>query len=67
MKGLITHIVIKWNGFIYGISNPADRSVISQNIQKCPSVSHCPTPYESGQWDRMGQHNNQRKKKGGRQ
>lgn len=40
MKGLITHAVIKGNGFIYGISNPANRSVISQNI---PSVPRCPT------------------------
>ena len=67
MKGLITHTVIKGNSFIYGISNPANRSVISQNIPKCPKVSHCPTPCEPGQWDRTGQHNNQRKKKGGRQ
>ena len=66
MKGLITHTVIKGNGFIYWISNPANRSVISQN-PKCPKVSHCPTHYEPGQWDRTGQCNNQRKKKGGRQ
>ena len=40
MKGLITHTVLKGNSFIYGISNPANRSVISQNI---PSVPRCPT------------------------
>lgn len=40
MKGLITHTVIKGNDFIYGISNPANRNVISQNI---PSVPRCPT------------------------
>ena len=39
MKGLITHTIIKGNGFIYGISNLANRSVISQNI---PSVPRCP-------------------------
>ena len=67
MKGLITHTVIKENDFIYGISNPANKRVICQNIPKCPKVSYCPTPYEPGQWDRTGQCNNQRKKKGGRQ
>lgn len=67
MKELIVHTVINDNGTIYGKDNPANRSVISQNIPKCPKVSHCPTPYEPGQWDRTGQHNNQRKKKGGRQ
>lgn len=34
---------------------------------KCPKVSHRPMHYEPGQWDRMGQWNNQRKKKGGKQ
>lgn len=64
MKEPIVHTVIWGNGFIYSISNPINRSVISQNISKCPKVSHCPTPYEPGQWDRTGQHNNQWKKKG---
>lgn len=67
MKEPIVQTVIKGNGFIYEISNPANRSVISQNIPKCPKVSHCLTPYGPGQWDRTGQHNNQRKNKGGRQ
>lgn len=40
MKEPIVQTVIKGNGFIYGISNPANRSVISQNI---PSVPRCPT------------------------
>ena len=47
MKGLITHAVIKGNGFIYGISNPANRSVISQNIPKCPIVPR-PMSRDSG-------------------
>lgn len=66
MKEAVIHVVIKDNGFICGISNPINRSVTAQNIPKCPKVSHCPTPHESGQWDRTGQRNNQRKKKGGR-
>ena len=48
MKGLITHTVIKGNSFIYGISNPANRSVISQNI---PSVPRCPTVPTHRTWD----------------
>lgn len=40
MKEPIVQTVIKGNGFIYGISNPANRSIISQNI---PSVPRCPT------------------------
>lgn len=67
MKEPIVQTVIKGNGFIYEISNPANKRVIYQNIPKCPKVSHCPMPYEPGQWDRTGQCNNQRKKKGGRQ
>lgn len=47
MKGLITHTVIKGNSFIYGISNPANRSVISQNIPKCPIVPR-PMSRDSG-------------------
>lgn len=67
MKEPIIHTVIKDNGFIPMVSNPANKRVICQNIPKCPKVFHCPTPYEPGQWDRTGQCNNQRKKKGGRQ
>ena len=40
MKEPIIHTVIKDNGFIPMVSNPANRSVISQNI---PSVPRCPT------------------------
>jgi len=47
MKGLITHTVIKGNSFIYGISNPANRSVISQNIPRCPTVPR-PVSRDSG-------------------
>lgn len=66
MKKTIVQTVTKVNGFIYGISNPINRSVIAQNIPKCPKVSRCPTPHEPGQWDRTGQRNNQRKKEGGK-
>lgn len=40
MKEPIIHTVIKDNGFILMVSNPANRNVISQNI---PSVPRCPT------------------------
>jgi len=40
MKEPMVQTVIKRNGFIYEISNPTNRSVISQNI---PSVPRCPT------------------------
>lgn len=66
MKKTIVQTVTKVNGFIYGISNLINRSVIAQNIPKCPTASHCPTPHETGQWDRTGQRNNQRKKEGGK-
>lgn len=48
MKGLITYTVIKGNGFIYGISNPANKRVICQNI---PSVPRCPTVPRPMSWD----------------
>lgn len=66
MKEPIVHSVINGSGIVYGICNPVNRSVIPQNIPKCPKVSHCPTPNEPGQRDRTGQRNNQRKKKGGK-
>ena len=47
MKEPIIHTVIKDNGFIPMVSNPANRSVISQNIPKCPIVPR-PMSRDSG-------------------
>lgn len=65
MKTPVVHIVIKRKGFVYGM-RPCKQERYFTKHSKCPKVSHCPKPYEPGQWDRTGQHSNQRKKKGGK-
>ena len=66
MKEAVIYVVIKGNSFICEIGSHVGRSIIPQNVPKCPKASHCPTPHEPGQWDRTGQRNNQRKKEGGK-
>lgn len=65
MKNPIIHTVIKDNGFIPMVSDPANKRVICQNV---PSVPRYPTvPRPMSRDNGTGQHNNQRKNKGGRQ
>ena len=66
MKEPIIHTVIKDNGFIPMVSNPANRSVISQNIPKCPIVPR-PMSRDSGTGRDSGTSNGKRKEESNEQ